>query len=557
MSLINNVIKHPNKYKVSPVKRVWLSKNNNKLRPIGIPTIIDRVLQQLMNLVLEPLVEMTSDTHNYGFWQHWSFKNAIAYLKLFLKTKNKKTIIKNTSKINKANEMFELLPQNKIILDADIKGFFDNNNHNWVLDNLFLDNTLWIFIKAWLKSGVIDKNIYTETITGTPQGGIISPTLVNFTLNGLEQTVMNSLQQLTKSKEKWIAITLKDGSKTWIASYLAYVRYADDFVVLAWSKYLIKNYVLPAIKQFLKIRGLTINNKKTKIFKLSDKNKQLNFLGYTFKYNNKWSVKKRVFYNEKTGLGGIALYPNKLKVIKFINKIKFVVKKSNNFNAYNLIARLNPILRDWSNYYNLANSSFYRNTVRNAVYRLVWKWSHRKHKRWGRKLIAKTYFLTENPNYDKSKPNKAKRYQKIQNNKWIFHGTLKTKSRYSKKNKKTIYLINITYVSKLLAAKHYVLPKKLVNIHAFHPNYMQLLTFNTNLKFKAAANNWSFKQRLLKKQNNTCAHCKEPILITDNLYGGGIHIHHKKPIYKKGLSNDINNMVLLHSWCHYEIDHKK
>ena len=265
-----------------------------------------------------------------------------------------------------------------------------------------------------------------------------------------------------------------------------------------------------------------------------------------------------MFYNEKTGLGGIALYPNKLKVIKFINKIKFIVKKSNNFNAYNLIAKLNPILRGWSNYFNLANSSFYWNTVRNAMYRLAWKWAHRKHKRWGWKLIAKTYFLTENSNHDKSKLNKANWYKKIQNNKWVFNGTVKTKSRYSKnKNNKKIYLVNIIHVSKLLSTKHYVLPKKLWNVHAYHSNYMKLITFNTNLKFKATTNNLTFKQRLLENQNNTCPHCNSPLLITDNLYNGSIHIYHKNPIYNKGLSDDINNMVLLHAWCHYEIDHKK
>lgn len=108
-------------------------------------------------------------------------------------------------------------------MNADIKGFFDNINHDWILNNLFLDPNLILFIKAWLTSGALDKNIFYETKTGTPQGGIISPTLANFTLNGLEKTVMDSIKPLTKSKDERIVVRLKDGSKTRIASSLAYV----------------------------------------------------------------------------------------------------------------------------------------------------------------------------------------------------------------------------------------------------------------------------------------------------------------------------------------------
>ena len=548
-------VKHPHTYKANPIKRILIPKRNGKLRPLWIPTIEDRALQCLVNLILEPLVEMTSDPHSFGFRPYRSAKQAISYLKSHLKTLDKKTVKPCVSQSNTKNELLQLLPENKIILDADIKSFFDNINHDWILNNLFLHPKLVMFIKAWLKSGAIDKNIFLQTEKGTPQEGIIFSTLANFTLNGLEEVITNSLNLLTKSKEKRIIVQLKDGTKTRIASFLVYVRYADNFVVLVRSKHIMNNYVIPSIEHFLKTRGLTLNQEKTRIFKLADKNTQLDFLGYTFKYNDKWKIKSHIFYTRHAGSRGIALYPNKEKVQDFIAKIKILFNKSNNLDAYNLIAKLNPILRDWSNYYNMANSSHYRNTVRNALYRLVWKWASKKHKRWGRKAIANNYFLTKDATSELSF--KQKDYVKFKNTKWVFHGITKNKSRYKINKQKTIYLVDVSNISQLLSSKHFILPKSLLSIHGYHFNYMKLVTFNTNLNFKSAGLDSSLKQRLLAKQDNLCTHCEESLLLFDGFYGDHmLHIHHLKPIFKGGSRDKISNMVLLHSWCHYDIDHK-
>ena len=143
------------------------------------------------------------------------------------------------------------MPEDKVILDTDIKGFFNNINHNWSLENLYLNPVYKPIIKVWLKSGEINNAVFVKTELGIPQDGIISPTLANFTLNWLEKAINNSLTPLTRSKEKLIVIKLKDGSKTRIASGLTYIRYADGFVVLARNNYIIKNLVKPAINNFL------------------------------------------------------------------------------------------------------------------------------------------------------------------------------------------------------------------------------------------------------------------------------------------------------------------
>ena len=157
---------------------------------------------------------------------------------------------------------------------------------------------------------------------------------------------------------------------------------------------------------------------------------------------------------------------------------------------------------------------------------------------------------------DQSTFSKKVNCKKFKNTKWVFHGIVKSKSRYNPGNDKTIYLVDVINITKLLSSKHYILPKSLVNIHGYHPDYMRLLTFSTNLKFKSAGVDSSFKQRLLVKQKNLCAHCGEPLITSDSLYGDAIHIHHIDPIYKGGSSNSISNMKVLHSWCHREINHK-
>jgi RNA-directed DNA polymerase len=124
------------------------------------------------------------------------------------------------------------------------------------MENLFLHPDLKKLLGQWLKAKIFDAGTYVDPLSGTPQGGIISPTLANFTLNGLEREVRNSLSTLTKSIEQIMQVKLKDGTYRRISLATNVIRYADDFVVITRSKNLLERYITPAINTFLKDRGL-------------------------------------------------------------------------------------------------------------------------------------------------------------------------------------------------------------------------------------------------------------------------------------------------------------
>jgi len=125
---------------------------------------------------------------------------------------------------------------------------------------------------------------YSESDAGTPQGGIISPLLANFTLNGLEEVAKRSITPLTRSKSQRTSVKAKGGGYKTINYLIDMIRYADDFVILARSRRVIEEYIKPAVVQFLKERGLKLSEEKTKIFPM--KNNELHFLGYVFKHRD-------------------------------------------------------------------------------------------------------------------------------------------------------------------------------------------------------------------------------------------------------------------------------
>jgi len=362
-------------YKALPLRRIYIAKNNgNGLRPISIPTMRDRAMQSLYLLALDPVAETTADENSYGFRSQRSPADAIERIHHSLIRKN-------------AAEW---------ILDADIRSCFDKISFQWLLENIPMEKSI---LKRWLKAGFIEKQTFYPTEEGVPQGGCISPVLMNMTLDGLEQIL----------KEKFPRNTRKTKNK------VNFVRFADDLLVTGRTPQVLEKEVKPIVEQFLAQRGLELSKEKTRIVKVTE---GFDFLGQNIrKYSN----------------GKVLSKPAKKSIKSLLNKVKAILKENKQATAGNLIVRLNPVIRGWANYHQHAASKQTFRRLNHNIFQMIWKWSERRHPNKTAKWVRKKYYRTQ------------------ANRNWVFFGSIETNKNETKEV--SLYDIALTPVTRHVKIK--------------------------------------------------------------------------------------------------------
>ena len=321
-------------YKPEAVKRVWIDKDNGKLRPLGIPTIKDRVVQTSCKMVIEPIFEADFSKYSYGFRPEKNAGQAISQIKNHLK-----------------QGFIE-------VYDADLSAYFDTIPHDKLMKALgerISDHRILRLIKMWLQSPVSDNGRITggkSTTCGTPQGGVISPLLANIYLNLFDRNV-----------EKEGSLFAKEGVKI--------VRFADDFVLMAKT---ISEPVKEKVSNLMARLDLTINLEKTHILKAKDRC-GFNFLGFNIRYD--WSLHNRgqKYWN---------IHPGEKSEKKFRAAISDYLTTSLVRPMTELVDGLNAKIRGHYNYFNLPGVSYINQDTRSFEHYLgmkLYKYCRRKSQR--------------------------------------------------------------------------------------------------------------------------------------------------------------------------------
>ncbi|MEW6497067.1 MAG: group II intron reverse transcriptase/maturase [Cyanobacteriota bacterium] len=466
-------LRRVNNRKAKPVRRVWIDKpGRTEKRPLGIPTMDDRAAQALAKAALEPEWEAKFEPNSYGFRPGRSCHDAIEAI---FQTINQKP---------------------KWVLDADIAKCFDRISHEALLNKLNTFPTMRRLIKSWLKAGVVDWNAYANrqksyspTSEGTPQGGVISPLLANIALHGLE----NRLKQFAGTLPGRDGFGKRDNMKQ-----LSVIRYADDFVILHPDKSVVQR-CQQITAEWLKDMGLELKPEKTRLSHTlnptEEGNVGFNFLGFTIK---QFKVGK---YVSKQGFKTI-ITPSKEAVKSHLKRVGSIIQQHKTAPKQALIARLNPVIRGWSNYQRGQCSKETFQYCDYITYQQLRGWAVNRHN--GKQRRTKV----------------GKEWKRIGNRNWVFSTNDKKFSLINHSDTKVVRHTKVNGVKSPYDGDWvYWSARK-----GDYPGVKKKVT------------------ELIKQQSGKCYHCGHHF-SPDSL----AEIHHKDGSHK---NNKRDNLALVHGHCH-------